>query len=66
MQLDHPARPSALFNLRDGLSDFLREKSAEEGDYPNSIESLLNKGGVKLVLSDKNDPDGAGFVQSAA
>ena len=25
----------------------------------------MKQGGVKLVLADKNDPDGAGFVQSA-
>ena len=66
VQLDHPARPSALFNLRDSLSDFLKESAAEKEGYPNSLEGLLNQGGVKLVLSDKNDPEGAGFVQCAA
>jgi hypothetical protein len=63
VQLDHAARPSVLFNIRDSLSDFLKEVSADKEGYPNSLESLLNKGGVKLVMSDKNDPDGAGFIQ---
>ena len=54
------------FNIRDSLSDLLKKASAEKEGYPNSLESLLNKGGVKLVLPDKNDPDGAGFVQCAA
>ena len=65
IQLDHSARPSVLFNLRDGFSDFLKESAAKKQGYPSSLDSLLNQGGVGLVLSDKNDPDGAGFIQSA-
>jgi hypothetical protein len=63
VQLDHAARPSVLFNIRDSFSDFLKETAADKEGYPNNLESLLNKGGVKLVMSDKNDPDGAGFIQ---
>ena len=61
--MDHAARPSVLFNIRDSFSDFLKDMSEGKEDYPNNLESLLNKGGVKLILSDKNDPDGAGFIQ---
>ena len=61
--MDHAARPSVLFNIRDSLSDFLKEASADKEEYPNNLESLLNKGGVKLIMSDKKDPDGAGFMQ---
>ena len=63
VQLDHAARPSVLFNIRDSFSDFLKDASEGKEDYPNNLESLLNQGGVKLILSDKNDPDGAGFIQ---
>ena len=61
--MDHTARPSVLFNIRDSFSDFLKDASEGKEDYPNNLESLLNQGGVKLILSDKNDPDGAGFIQ---
>ena len=65
-QIAHDARPSILFNLRDSFGDFLREISVEDKNYPSSIDELLNIGGVKLVLTDKNDPENVGFVQSIA
>ena len=65
-QLAHDARPSILFNLRDSFGDFLKEISAEDKDYPSSIDELLKVGGIKLVLTDKNDPDNVGFVKSSA
>ena len=66
VQIAHDARPSVLFNLRDSFGDFLKEISVEHKDYPSSIDELLNIGGIKLVLTDKNDPDNVGFVQSIA
>ncbi len=36
IQVDHNAQQSVLFNLRDALSDFLREASADKEGYPNS------------------------------
>ena len=64
VQIAHDARPSVLFNLRDSFSDFLKEISDEDKRYPSSFDELLNVGGVKLVLTDKNDPENVGFVQS--
>ena len=55
-----------LFNLRDSFGDFLKEVSAEDKDYPSGIDELQNMGGIKLVLTNKNDPDNVGFVQSNA
>ena len=66
VQIAHDARPSILFNLRNTFGDFLKEMSIEDKDYPSSIDELLNVGGIKLVLADKNDPDNVGFVQSIA
>ncbi len=63
IQVDHNAHQSVLFNLRDALSDFLRQASADKEGYPNGLDGLLSQGGVKLVLADKNDPEGAGFIQ---
>lgn len=64
IQMTHDARPSALFNVRDSFNDFLKEM-AQGGDsgYPASLELLQSKAGVKLTLTDRNDPDDVGFVQ---
>ena len=51
------------YNFRDGFLDFLKAASADKEGYPNSLDILLKEGGVKLVLSNKDDPDDAGFVQ---
>ena len=56
IQLEHPARPSAIFNLRDSFQDFLKE--AGDG-IPASLDVLQQKAGIKLVLADRNDPDKA-------
>ena len=64
IQMTHDARPSALFNARDSFNDFL-EEMAQGGDsgYPASLELLQSTAGVKLTLTDRNDPDDVGFVQ---
>ncbi len=62
VQLDHNAQQSVLYQLGNAFGEFLREESGKAG-YPNSMEDLLNSGGVKCVLSDRNDPEGAGFIQ---
>ena len=63
-QLAHEARPTILFNMRNSFGDFLKEMAVEHTDYPSSIDELLNAGGIKLVFTDKDDPDNVGFVQS--
>ena len=66
VQLAHDARPSILFNIRDSFGDFLKEIAEKKEGYPSSLDGLLNEGGIKLVLTDKADPDNVGFVQSTA
>ena len=66
IQMEHQARPSALFNVRDSFNDFLKEMAQDgdnQGGYPASLETLQSKAGAKLVLTDRNDPDNVGFVQ---
>jgi hypothetical protein len=64
VQIAHEARPSILISLRDSFSDFLKEMSTENDDYPGSLEVLRGQGCIKLVVSDKVDPENVGFVQS--
>ena len=65
VQIAHEARPSILISLRDSFSDFLKEMSTENDSYPGSLEFLRDQGCIKLVVSDKVDPENVGFVQSA-
>ena len=65
VQIAHEARPSILISLRDSLSDFLKEMSTESDAYPGSLEVLRDEGCIKLVVTDKNDPENVRYVQSA-
>jgi hypothetical protein len=60
--MDHACRPSALMYLRDAFNEFLRAAKAENDTVPLDVASLMDLG-IRLVISDANDPDGAGFVQ---
>ena len=58
IQMTHDARPSALFNVRDSFNDFLKEMAQDgESGHPASLDLLQSKAGVKLTLTDRNDPD---------
>ena len=37
----------------------------ENDAYPGSLDVLREQGCIKLVVSDKADPENVGFVQSA-
>ena len=60
--MDHACRPSALMYLRDAFNEFLRAAKAENDAVPIDVASLMDLG-IRLVISDAIDPDGAGFVQ---
>jgi hypothetical protein len=60
--MDHACRPSALMYLRDAFNEFLRAAKAENDAVPVDVASLADLG-IRLVIADANDPDGAGFVQ---
>ena len=66
VQIAHEARPSIMISLRDSFSDFLKEMSTEGDAYPGSLEVLRDQGCIKLVVSNKDDPESVGFVQSAS
>ena len=54
-------------NFRDSFLDFLKQmSSAGQEGYPDTLESLRDEGGIRLVLTDKVDPENIGFVASSA
>ena len=66
VQIAHEARPSSLMNFRDSFGDFLTEVSTKKPDFPANLEALRDDGSIKLVVSNKTDPDEVGFVQLLA
>ena len=49
--------------MRDSFTDFLREASAKVEGIPATVKELEDAVGVRLVVADRQDPDGVGFVQ---
>ena len=62
IQIDHAARPSIAYGLRESFNDFLKAANTKsEGGIPAKLEDLATSG-IRLVISDRNDPEGAPFL----
>ncbi len=60
IQVDHPAKPSIIFNLRDSFNGFLAKYAAENEGAPSDMDSL-QKGGIRMVITDAQiQPLGSG------
>ena len=62
-QVDHAAQRPITFQMRDVFNDFLRAARADNEQMPASVRDLEDAVGVRLVVSDRQDPDDVGFVQ---
>ena len=51
-----------VFGIRESFQDFLKDAGSKSEDVPQKLEDLAASG-IRLVITDKNDPDGVGFVQ---
>ena len=63
IQISHQAQRSVTFQMRDAFNDFLRATHAANNAMPATLQQLEQTAGVRLVVSDKTDPDDVGFVQ---
>ena len=64
IQMEHQARPSALFNVRDSFNDFLKENARSNAGMPDTVQKLQAEAGIKLIMTNQDDPDSIGcFVQ---
>ena len=52
-QLDHDARPSVSVAIVQGLNDYLKSAPG----LPENVQKLQNEAGIKLVLTNLEDPD---------
>jgi len=59
IQLEHDARPSVSVNIVASLNDFLKEASKNSsGGVPDTVQKLQSEAGIKLTLTNMDDPDG--------
>ena len=63
VQVSHEARPSITFGIVDEFNLFLRKAHARDNAIPATLTNLQQQAGIKLVLTDRTDPDNVGFVQ---
>ena len=62
VQVQHQAQDDITVNIYNSFNEFL--KTQESPDIPKSLVELQQKALIKLVITDKRDPDGAEcFVQ---
>ena len=63
VQIEHAAKPSISFGLVDKFNSFLRTMHARDETIPASLTDLQQQAGIKLVVTDRQDPDNVGFQQ---
>ena len=63
VQVEHAAQRAVTFQMRDAFNDFLASAHAADSTVPPTLQDLENVAGVRLVVADRTDPEGAGFVQ---
>ena len=47
-----------MFNIRDSFSEFLKNANADNTNMPETIDALDKSGGVRLVITNREDPEG--------
>ena len=62
VQVQHEARPSINFGIAKSFNEFLCQANIGEESIPMTLQDLQRKAGIKLVITDRADPDSVGFV----
>ncbi len=63
IQIQHLAQHAVTFQMRDSFKDFLRAAHAADNAMPATLQQLESAAGVRLVVTDRVDPDDVGYVQ---
>ena len=63
IQIRHEAQRSVTFDVRNSFNDFLRAANRQDPLIPSHLTELERACGVRLVVTDRADPDDVGFVQ---
>jgi hypothetical protein len=61
VQIDHDARPSVTVRMYDSFNEFLKDHARNSpGSTVESTKQLESDAGIKLVMTNQDDPDGLG------
>ena len=63
IQISHQAQNSVTFQMRDAFNDFLRATHAANSAMPTTLQQLETAAGLRLVVTDRADPDDVGYIQ---
>jgi len=63
VQIRHEAQRAITFDMRSSFNDFLRAAHRQDPRIPNTLAELERACGVRLIVTDRADPDDVGFVQ---
>ena len=63
IQIQHLAQRAVTFQMRDSFNDFLRKTHAADNSMPATLQQLEALAGIRLVVTDRADPDDIGFIQ---
>jgi len=63
VQVRHQAQKNITYFMRDSFNEFLTSANKEDHITPPTVQALEGGAQVRLVISDKTDPDGIGFEQ---
>ena len=63
VQISHNAQRGITFSMRDSFNDFLRAAHAADAALPANVQQLETTAGIRLVVTDRADPDDVGYQQ---
>ena len=63
IQIQHLAQRAVTFQMRDSFNDFLRATHAGDNAIPATLQRLETAAGVRLIVTDRADPDDVGYIQ---
>ena len=67
VQIEHDARPSISVSIVRQFDEYLKDNAKTTPGMPDSVQKLQQEAGIKLVLTNTEDPDSIGtFVQYRA
>ena len=62
VQITHDAQRSLCFDMKNSFNAFLAKSHQDNAAIPPNLQQLEKDAAVKLVVTDRNDPDGVGFI----
>ena len=63
VQVSHQAQRSVTWSMRESFNEFLRAGHMTNNSLPASLQQLEIAAGVRLVVTDRSDPEDVGFQQ---